>query len=435
MEEDILRIQPTIEPNTSIIKIIGVGGGGGNAVCQMFREGIPEVRFLVCNTDEKALVDSIVPTRIQLGPGLGAGGKPELGRQYAEESIDQIDKIFDADTKMVFITAGMGGGTGTGASPVIAREARKHGVLTIGVVTIPFLFEQRKQIDKALDGLDELSQHVDAMLVINNERLREIYPSLDILNAFKKADETLSTAVRSIVEIITMHGTIGLDFRDVNNVLRNGGVAIMSSGIADGEGRVTKAIEKALYSPLVNNNDIYRARRLIFAITTSGVGNDILRMEELQEIHNFTARFHTDVETKWGLVTDDAMGKSIKITILASGFKIYEKPGDAAADKLQSVLDDEARRSRREHNYPELAKDKNGHRIRKRPRTFLYDICNLDDEELTEKIERTPTALRGYDELVEICELASRHARQPEEDPAPAEEQSVTTIRFDVDPS
>ena len=211
-------------PNAStprLIKIIGVGGGGGNAVGQMYRDNIPEVRYLVTNTDRKALEDSPVPDHLQLGPGLGAGGNPEIGLKYAEENIEAIQKALDEETKMVFITAGMGGGTGTGASPVIAREARKKGILTIGIVTIPFLFERERQIDKALDGLETLAKEVDAMLVVNNQRLCELYPNLGIIDAFKKADQTLSTAVSSITEIISVHGRISLDFQDVRTVLKD----------------------------------------------------------------------------------------------------------------------------------------------------------------------------------------------------------------------
>ena len=247
-------------PSTSpaIIKVIGVGGGGGNAVNHMYREGIHDVNFVLCNTDSKALCDSPVPMRLQLGKeGLGAGNRPERARAAAEESVEDIRRMLDDGTKMVFITAGMGGGTGTGAAPVIAREAKDMGILTVGIVTIPFRFEGNKKIDQALDGVDEISKHVDALLVINNERLREIYPDLNVLSAFERADSTLSVAARSIAEIITMHGIINLDFRDVCTVLKDGGVAIMSTGFGEGENRVTKAIENALNSPLLNNPDIY----------------------------------------------------------------------------------------------------------------------------------------------------------------------------------
>ena len=433
MDEE-LRVVPTIATTASIIKIIGVGGGGGNAVGQMYTEGIPDVRFLVCNTDSKALEDAVVPDKLQLGPGLGAGGRPEIGREYAEENLDKIDRIFDKDVKMVFITAGMGGGTGTGASPVIAREARKRGILTIGVVTIPFIFERERQIDKALNGLDLLSKEVDALLVINNQRLLDIHANISVIDAFKKADETLTNAVRSIVEIISMHGKVNLDFRDVNNVLRNGGVAIMSSGEGEGDCRVTKAIENALYSPLVNNNDIYRSRRLIISITTSSDPAYTLRMEEFREIEDFTSRFHCDIETKWGLVADDSMGKRIKITLLASGFNLYagKEEKQSTAERVQ---DDYEREKRRRNYYTEMEKGKDGKkkRLRRHPRIFLYSLDNLDNEQLTAAIEETPTARRSYEDLSALFAMSVHDGPQAETAPAHDSQDGETTrtIRFD----
>ena len=252
MDDDLLISIPESTQNfndPSIIKIIGVGGGGGNAVANMYHEQISGVRYVVCNTDSKALADSPIPHRVQIGPGWGAGGKPEIGRELALNNIEAIRSIYDEETKMAFITAGMGGGTGTGAAPIIAHEAMKRNILTIGIVTIPFLFELWKRIDLALDGVETMANEVDALLVVNNERLRQIYPSLSVPASFKKADETLTKAVRSIVQIITMHGTMNLDFRDVETCLRGGGVAIMSSGYGKGQNRVTKAIDDALNSP------------------------------------------------------------------------------------------------------------------------------------------------------------------------------------------
>ncbi|MBL6466678.1 MAG: cell division FtsZ family protein, partial [Prevotellamassilia sp.] len=299
VEDELIQIANVTTPR--IIKVIGVGGGGGNAVAQMYRDNIPEVRYLVANTDKKALDDNIVPDHLQLGPGLGAGGDPERGAALANECLDQINAALDDETKMVFVTAGMGGGTGTGASPVIAHAAREKGILTVGIVTIPFLFEREKQIDKALDGLDKLSKEVDAMLVINNQRLCDIYSDLSIINAFKRADETLSTAVSSITEIISMHGRVNLDFQDVNTTLRNGGVAVMSTGYAEGENRVTRAINDALNSPLLNNNDVFDASHILIAITTSSDDGATLRTGEVDEINAFMGHFNSDIETKWGL--------------------------------------------------------------------------------------------------------------------------------------
>lgn len=224
------------EKENTIIKVIGVGGGGGNAVNHMYREGIHDVSFVVCNTDIQALNDSPVPMKLQLGKeGLGAGNKPEKARQAAEESINDITAMLSDGTKMTFITAGMGGGTGTGAAPVIARVSKELDILTVGIVTIPFRFEGKKKINQALDGVEEMAKHVDALLVINNERLRKIYPDLTVLDAFGKADDTLSVAAKSIAEIITNHGLINLDFNDVKTVLKDGGVAIMSTGYGEGE--------------------------------------------------------------------------------------------------------------------------------------------------------------------------------------------------------
>ena len=335
---------PTTTP--SIIKVIGVGGGGGNAVNHMYREGIHDVNFVVCNTDSKALTDSPVPVRLQLGKeGLGAGNRPGRAREAAEESVEQIHNMLNDGTKMVFITAGMGGGTGTGAAPVIAREAKSMGILTVGIVTIPFLFEGNKKIDQALDGVEEISKHVDALLVINNERLREIYPELNVLSAFEMADNTLSIAARSIAEIITMHGIINLDFRDVCTVLKDGGVAIMSTGFGEGENRVSKAIEAALHSPLLNNNDIFNSKKVLLSISfCAEKEGDTLMMEEMNEVHDFMSKFHDDVETKWGLSTDPSLGKSVKITILATGFGINNVPG------IKNKLDAEEE-SRRQFHY------------------------------------------------------------------------------------
>ena len=256
---DGLGIQFNLPANKpTIIKVVGVGGGGGNAVNHMYKEGIHDVSFVVCNTDSQALNNSPIPTRLQLGTeGLGAGNRPQRAREAAMKSIDDIKNMLNDGTKMVFITAGMGGGTGTGAAPVIAQCAKDMGILTVGIVTIPFRFEGLRKIDQALDGVEEIAKHVDALLVINNERLREIYPELTVLNAFSKADDTLCIAAKSIAEIITVYGLINLDFEDVKTVMKNGGVAIMSMGYGEGEGRVKQAIDSALHSPLLNNKDIF----------------------------------------------------------------------------------------------------------------------------------------------------------------------------------
>ena len=389
----------------SIIKVIGVGGGGGNAVNHMYREGIHDVNFVVCNTDSKALADSPVQTRLQLGnEGLGAGNRPERARQAAEESIEEIRQMLNDGTKMVFITAGMGGGTGTGAAPVIAREAKAMDILTVGIVTIPFLFEGNKKIDQALDGVEEIAKQVDALLVINNERLREIYPDLNVLSAFEMADNTLSIAARSIAEIITMHGIINLDFRDVGTVLKDGGVAIMSTGYGEGENRVSKAIENALHSPLLNNNDIFNSKKVLLSISfCAEKEGDSLMMEEMNEVHDFMSKFHDDVETKWGLSTDPSLEKKVKITILATGFGISNVPGMQA--KME--MEDEKRRQQaaerqeecdeRRSQYYGTNEKRRGQR--RHPRVFLFGPADLDNEEIISLVELTPTYKRNKEEL------------------------------------
>ena len=424
---DELLIEPVDCTRSSIIKVIGVGGGGGNAVANMYCEGLHDVRFLVCNTDRKALESSAVPDRLQLGPGLGAGGDPETGRALAEGDLEAIDDIFDEDTKMVFITAGMGGGTGTGASPIIAREAKSRGLLTVAIVTIPFLFELQRQVDKALDGVERLAKEVDAILVINNERLREIYPDLTVINAFKKADETLTKAVGSIVEIIKMRGRVNLDFRDVNMVLHQGGLAVRSSGHATGPQRVTRAIRDALYSPLLNNKDIFRATRIAMAITCSSEADKALLIDEMSEIEHFTTRFDGNPYFKWGFVPDAAMGDEIKVTILASGFGLFNEK----ADQTDALSEDEhtKRAIRRERIYG------SGKR-QKRPHAFiirlqLEDLINGDLPELLESVptrNRTPEMAR---QIRQALEAGRREAPQSTESDAAKEDETPLIINFD----
>ena len=409
MDENDILIDMGIPSTTpSIIKVIGVGGGGGNAVNHMYREGIHDVNFVVCNTDSKALADSPVPVRLQLGKeGLGAGNRPGRAREAAEESIDSIHNMLNDGTKMVFITAGMGGGTGTGAAPVIAREAKAMDILTVGIVTIPFRFEGNRKIDQALDGVEEIAKHVDALLVINNERLREIYPELNVLSAFEMADNTLSIAAKSIAEIITMHGIINLEFRDVCTVLKDGGVAIMSTGFGEGENRVSKAIEAALHSPLLNNNDIFNSKKVLLSISfCAEKEGDTLMMEEMNEVHEFMSKFHDDVETKWGLSTDPSLDKKVKITILATGFGISNVPG------IQAKLDaeEEQRRQKeqeRQEEYEERrdqfygGSDKKGIQ-RRRPKFYLFGLDDLDNEEVISMVELTPTYKRSKEVLADI---------------------------------
>lgn len=296
MDEEILDFQIDTQTD-AIIKVIGVGGGGGNAVNHMYAEGIHDVSFALCNTDNQALMKSPVPVKVQLGQsttgGLGAGNKPEIARKAAEESIDLIEDLLNDGTRMVFITAGMGGGTGTGAAPVVARVAKDMGILTVGIVTIPFVFEGSRKIVQALKGVEEIAKNVDALLVINNERLRDIYKDLTMMNAFGKADDTLATAAKSIAEIITVHGHVNLDFADVNTTLKDGGVAIMSSGMGAGEDRINDAIKDALHSPLLNNNDVFSAKKILINLTF-GEEHPLL-MEEMNALHDFMSKFSSEI--------------------------------------------------------------------------------------------------------------------------------------------
>lgn len=315
--------------DTSIIKVIGVGGGGGNAVNHMYRKGISDVNFVVCNTDQQALKSSPVPTKIQLGEkktlGLGAGGKPEIGKTAAEESIEEIKKMLDDNTKMVFITAGMGGGTGTGSSPVIAKAAYELGILTIGIVTIPFEFEGNRKIEQALEGVAALSEHVDAILVINNEKLTKIYPDFELSKAFAMADDVLANAAQGIAEIITVTGYINVDFADVNTIMKDGKVAIMNTGYAEGERRITKAIENALNSPLLNTNDVGGAGKVLLSLYCSREHQ--IKMEEVHEINEFMNKVGADVQVIWGASFDDDLKEQVKITIIATGYSVSDIPG------------------------------------------------------------------------------------------------------------
>ena len=413
------------QEETSIIKVIGVGGGGCNAVNNMFSKGIHDVSFIVCNTDVKALNDSIVPSKLQLGKdGLGAGNNPAAGRQAAEESAEDIRAMLSDGTKMVFITAGMGGGTGTGAAPVIAKMAKEKDILTVGIVTIPFRWEGIMKIDQALDGVEEMSKNVDALLVINNERLREIYPELTVLDAFSKADETLCNAARSIAEIITMHGIINLDFKDVKTVLLNGGVAIMSTGYGSGDMRISKAIEDALHSPLLNNNDIYNSKKLLLHIAFCGdesQGSPSLMMEEMNEIHDFMNKMQTAdiIETKWGLSVDQSLGDKVKVTILATGFGVGDINSADMTNRLNKRNEEERQREaertekeierqiRRDSIYGSADK---GSTIRKLVFSYIFKDKDLDNDDIISMVESIPTYKRKREDLRNIDERSNTNA-------------------------
>ena len=414
--DDIVQFDfPTDSPK--IIKVIGVGGGGGNAVNHMYREGIHDVTFVLCNTDNQALAESPVPVKLQLGrsitQGLGAGNRPERARDAAEESIEDIKTLLNDGTKMVFITAGMGGGTGTGAAPVIARIAKEMDILTVGIVTIPFIFEGEKKIIQALDGVERIAQHVDALLVINNERLREIYSDLTFMNAFGKADGTLSIAAKSIAEIITMRGTVNLAFADVKPKLKDGGVAIMSTGYGEGEGRVSAAIQNAQHSPLLNNNNIFDSKKVLLNVSYSSQHK--LMMNEMDEVKEFMNRFSRDFETKFGIAIDDSLGDQVKITLLATGFGIQDihmkemdnRISQRSVEEQQRLAEleekEEERRNRRERFYD----DKGGSKQRKRRHIYIFSAEDLDNEDIIAMVESTPTYLRNKTTIDKIRGKAS----------------------------
>lgn len=426
------------EKENTIIKVIGVGGGGGNAVNHMYREGIHDVSFVLCNTDMQALNDSPVPMKLQLGKeGLGAGNKPEKARQAAEESINDIKSMLSDGTKMTFITAGMGGGTGTGAAPVIARVSKELDILTVGIVTIPFRFEGKKKINQALDGVDEMAKHVDALLVINNERLRKIYPELTVLDAFGKADDTLSVAAKSIAEIITNHGLINLDFNDVKTVLKDGGVAIMSTGYGEGDGRVKLAIQDALNSPLLNDNDIFNSKKILLSINFSN-GSDKenqsaggLMMEEMNEVNDFMEQFGSDFEIKWGIGLDPDLGNKVKVTILATGFGIRDVDGmDTHIKKVVKEADDKTTETEIKQGirFGKFYPGDNGTTVYKsRPHIFRFRPEDLDNEEVILAVENTPTYKRTSQQVKELQSRVTDKREQVKQQP---EEEVVHTIKF-----
>lgn len=316
-----------LKDKSSIIKVIGVGGGGGNAVNHMYNQGIVGVDFIICNTDAQALELSPIPNKIQLGASLtegrGAGSMPEVGMNSAIESIDDVKELLGSTTKMIFITAGMGGGTGTGASPIIAQAAKEMGILTVGIVTTPFNFEGKRRKIQAEEGLEAFKKHVDTLLVISNDKLREMYGNLTLSNAFAEADNILTTAAKGIAEIITVPGYINVDFEDVKTVMQSSGVAIMGSASAEGEGRAFKAVQNALASPLLNDNDIEGARYILLNITS---GEEEVLMDEVSEITDYIQnQAGLTADIIWGNCYDETLGDKISVTLIATGFQTKEE--------------------------------------------------------------------------------------------------------------
>lgn len=340
----------------SIIKVIGVGGGGSNAVNHMFNQGIRDVDFVICNTDAQALMTSPIPNKLQIGThltqGLGAGANPEKGMNAALESKEDIRNLLSEDTKMIFITAGMGGGTGTGAAPVIARVARELGILTVGIVTVPFGFEGKKKMLQAENGIKSLKENCDTVLVILNDKLREIYGNLSIRDAFAQADNVLTTAAKGIAEIITVPGYVNVDFEDVKTVMSNSGSAVMGSSTTEGENRAKRAAEEALASPLLNEKDIHGAQKVLLSIIS---GSDAeLQMDELTEITDYISEMAGDeAEVIFGHGIDDELGESIRVTVIATGFDHHTEIYNVRTSK---VIDLETNKAVKQETQPEPVK-------------------------------------------------------------------------------
>ncbi len=382
-----------------IIKVIGVGGGGCNAVRNMFDEGVQGVTYAVFNTDSQSLSRSPVPVKLMLGTsGLGAGANPELGKQEAEANVADIEKLLSDGTKMVFVTAGMGGGTGTGAAPVVAKVAKNMGLLTVGVVTIPFYFEKKKKIIKALKGVEEMRKNVDALLIVNNERLCDVYTDseLSVKEAFQRADHILMDAVKGISELITMpsDGGIKSDFRDVETTMKNGGGAIMAMGRASGEHRVERAILDALDSPLLYGNDIGKAKRILFNIYASD--EHPIYVRELQEIDDFFDQLDPNIDVIWGTATDDSLGEDAKVTILATGLE----------DELRSEVQQDAH-----HDEDDFYEDLIPKLYKPAKKKKIAEVLS---QELPFEVEQTPEQEPVVEVQTPIVEVEEKPKMEPE---------------------
>ena len=421
----------TEEGSGAIIKVIGVGGGGGNAVNYMYNQNIPLIRFVVCNTDKQALKMSPVPNQLLLGPevtkGLGAGNVPEVGRQCAEASVEQIKDLFKDETEMVFITAGMGGGTGTGAAPIVAREAKNAGMLTIGIVTVPFMFEGKKKIIKALAGAEEMKKYVDALLIINNENIIELYKDFNFFNAFSKADDTLANAARSISEIISDDCYVNVDFQDVKTTLKDSGSAIIATAIGEGEHRISDAIQKALHSPLLKLHDINTSKRLLFKFICAKDSKNPIRAEEIAEITNFTSKLPSSIDVKWGIGDDPSMGDKVKITVLASGFDVTIHEGGKDGPIVMQNTDEPVRKTpeatQQEHKEDvQIAQVYGQGKLRQQRREALrlkYAVLKpgqFDDHEVIALVERTPAHNRAphFNESLRALSEGNRPLRAPQ---------------------
>ena len=402
--------------DSPIIKVIGVGGGGSNAVNHMYKQGIVGVDFAICNTDNQAMEQSPIPTKIQLGPNLtegrGAGSKPNVGKLACEESIEDVKKYLGADCKMLFVTAGMGGGTGTGAAPIIARTAREMDILTVGIVTLPFTFEGRRRTSQGFEGLEELKSHVDTLIVISNDKLRQIHGNLSISDAFGKADNILTTAAKGIAEIITVPGYVNVDFEDVNTVMRESGVAIMGTAVAEGDDRARTAVDQALHSPLLEDNDIRGAKHILLNITS---GKAEVTMDEIFEITEFVqeeAGYGTDLI--WGNCYDEALGDKICVTVIATGFENKRKRIEKQEPNRVVVNLDDDQPQQRQQTPPEQPNQPNnlsriGYESEGEPQspTFEFD----DVQETVSKYQRRNYA---YDHGTDPSEQAAEQERTRE---------------------
>lgn len=397
MEEDL--IPKTWSKRGNIITVIGVGGGGSNAVSYMYSQDIKDVDFAICNTDVQALENSPVPRKLQLGPlttkGLGAGTDYMVGRKAAQESIEEINKLFHDDTQMVFVTCGMGGGTGTGAAPVVAQVAKEKGFLTVGVVTIPFRDEGIEGLYRAVEGIKELSKHVDSLLIIDNQKLYRLFADLDAFSAFPKADDVLATAVKSIAEIITSRGYINVDFADVKKIMQNSGMAIMGIGSAQGEDRAIRAVEEAFNSPLLNDLNLGNVKNALVNITSSSESGKAITMDELATIMDYVKNYTGEMANfKRGIVKNDEIGDSISVTIVATGFDLTELPvidqDSVARGSRIEVKSAEISKSRR-HGLPLLANNEitiNKARVAGVPALITEDTVTI------EQLEKEPAYTR-----------------------------------------
>lgn len=376
---------------SSIIKVIGVGGGGSNAVTHMFKQGIRGVDFIICNTDCQALDTSPVPVKVQLGnKGLGAGSIPQVGKEAANENIDQIRKLLENNTKMVFITAGMGGGTGTGAAPVIASLAKELGILTVGIVTLPFSFEGRKRAQQARAGIDELRKSVDTLLIICNDKLRELEGDLKLSEAFNKADNILTVAAKGIAEIITVTGYINVDFEDVKTVMKDSGKAIMGSGMASGENRALEAVQMAMTSPLLDDANIRGASNILLYMSS---GSEEITLDEVMEITDYIQHeAGSGADIIWGNGTDESLGDKISLTLIATGFDSKNRQIEETEKIVHPLNERVSQEPRTTSNKPDLEevklvtpkvdeKEKEVTQPTENQRTFLFEVSNSQTSE------------------------------------------------------